>query len=169
MFKRIRRALLMSRRCICCRQYEASQAGLCVYCYLDARLHAASTGAGDEPSPGITWPPVSNIPRPATDVRVPDEPLTSIHQLGASRALLAPSRPSLRGYISWIRRLTILPTHFEPATRVSMGIAMHRYSNQPFSKYAVTQRRLRWAAIGSLLLALSVLSVYVLQSLGLLR
>lgn len=50
-----------------------------------------------------------------------------------------------------------------------MGIAMHRYSNQPFSKYAVTQRRLRWAAIGSLLLALSVLSVYVLQSLGLLR
>jgi hypothetical protein len=46
---------------------------------------------------------------------------------------------------------------------------MHRYSTHQFSKLAITQRRSKWVAAVSLLLALGVLSAYVLQNFGLLR
>jgi hypothetical protein len=50
-----------------------------------------------------------------------------------------------------------------------MEIAMHRYSTHQFSKFAARQRRSKWVAAVSLLLALGVLSAYVLQNFGLLR
>jgi hypothetical protein len=50
-----------------------------------------------------------------------------------------------------------------------MEIAMHRYSTHEFSKLAVTQRRTKWVAAVSLLVALGVLSAYLLQNFGLLR
>jgi hypothetical protein len=39
-----------------------------------------------------------------------------------------------------------------------MDMAMHRYSTYEFSKLAVTQRRTKWGAAVSLLVALGVLS-----------
>jgi hypothetical protein len=47
-----------------------------------------------------------------------------------------------------------------------MDTAMHRYSFHQFSKTAVRQRRSKLVALLTFLLALGVLSVYVLQNLG---
>jgi hypothetical protein len=48
-------------------------------------------------------------------------------------------------------------------------VVMHRYSTHEFNKLAATQRRSKWIAVGCFLLALGVLSVYLLQSFGVLR
>ena len=50
-----------------------------------------------------------------------------------------------------------------------MQPTLHRYSFQQFSLYASRQRRFKWAAAVSLLMALGVLTAYVLQTFGLLE
>jgi hypothetical protein len=50
-----------------------------------------------------------------------------------------------------------------------MDMAMHRYSYQQFSKTALRQRRSKLVALLTLLLALGVLFIYLLQNQGFLR
>jgi hypothetical protein len=50
-----------------------------------------------------------------------------------------------------------------------MALSTHRYSRHQFDRTAVRQRRSKWVAAASLFLALGVLSVYILQNLGVLR
>ena len=52
---------------------------------------------------------------------------------------------------------------------LQVEMAMHRYTAHQFSKAAARHRRSKWVAAVSFLLALGVLSIYVLQNLGFLR
>ncbi len=45
----------------------------------------------------------------------------------------------------------------------------HRYSSKRFSKTDSKDRRSKWLAFGSLILALCVLTVYLLQKMGVIR